>query len=350
MDTARKAMPEWRHTITNGSELILTREQLAFQAVLDSFAEASDIWIVTYHALNRHRDLMAQLRSTGAGTRIVFGTNVPNSHTRTWDNNRESFIKEYKRYLAELHPDNIGSGAEVYLVYDNHAKIIATNKLAYIGSANFTPASANNFECGLLTSNHASIGAAIDNVRRICESGLRFWGSELSTALAIIAGAFERCVENAENLCSICEGAEIFPTHEDGNPWVQVRSIEAQLEIIDEVLATIASAAEWESVKDRLIGEVETHRTQLSGDAIDAFRHFDSHRYRLDYFETHSLEKDDPEEVHAEAETVASDEYEKLLTNVRLAIDSWPDRLRASIRAILAVSNEIDMRETDNRG
>jgi predicted transposase/invertase (TIGR01784 family) len=50
-----------------------------------------------------------------------------------------------------LSPEKIAEKAEVYFCFSNHAKIVMTNNIAYIGSSNFSEESADNFESGFIS-------------------------------------------------------------------------------------------------------------------------------------------------------------------------------------------------------
>lgn len=51
-------------------------------------------------------------------------------------------------YKSKLFPLKIADKAEVYFCFSNHAKIIMTDNIAYVGSSNFSEESADNFELG----------------------------------------------------------------------------------------------------------------------------------------------------------------------------------------------------------
>lgn len=50
-----------------------------------------------------------------------------------------------------MSPEKIAEKAEVYFCFSNHAKIVMTNNIAYIGSSNFSEESADNFESGFIS-------------------------------------------------------------------------------------------------------------------------------------------------------------------------------------------------------
>ena len=48
-------------------------------------------------------------------------------------------------------PEKTAEKAEVYFCFSNHAKIVMTNNIAYIGLSNFSEESADNFESGFIS-------------------------------------------------------------------------------------------------------------------------------------------------------------------------------------------------------
>src|SRR5690606_26605325 len=133
-----------------------------------------------------HEDLLQAIRNAHQANRIVLVTNVPQSHTRDWDDPAR-FMEEQARYFNRLRPEDLGDNVEVYFEYDNHAKIIATNNIAYIGSANFAPASKHNYECGVLVSGQALTRQAFEYVELIASEALRYGGDATSEALVSLA-------------------------------------------------------------------------------------------------------------------------------------------------------------------
>ncbi|MGD9678725.1 MAG: hypothetical protein AB7V16_10330 [Vulcanibacillus sp.] len=50
-----------------------------------------------------------------------------------------------------MRPDSIGEKAKVFFNFDNHGKIIMTNNVVYVGSANYSEESENNIEFGIIS-------------------------------------------------------------------------------------------------------------------------------------------------------------------------------------------------------
>ncbi len=53
-------------------------------------------------------------------------------------------------YVSKLNPENFQNGFVPFFNVHNHAKIIGTEDIVYIGSANFSNESANNIETGVI--------------------------------------------------------------------------------------------------------------------------------------------------------------------------------------------------------
>lgn len=85
-------------------------------------------------------------------------TNIP-SHFDVYCNSisGESMKKNFKNnceiYLLKLDPEKFESKAMSFLNFSSHAKIIGTENIVYIGSANFSNESKNNIESGIIIEN-----------------------------------------------------------------------------------------------------------------------------------------------------------------------------------------------------
>lgn len=53
--------------------------------------------------------------------------------------------------MAKLKPESLGLKTTVFFDFSNHGKIIMTDSIVYVGSANYSEESANNTEFGFLS-------------------------------------------------------------------------------------------------------------------------------------------------------------------------------------------------------
>lgn len=134
------------------AKFIYSKGELGYQEVLEDFKNAEEIIIVTYNISERQNFLIKSLADTPLETKISIFTNIPSR----WENYyRESYRNAARRkidiYLAKLKPNSIGEKVSVFFNFENHGKIIMTNNVVYIGSANYSEESKNNIEFGIIS-------------------------------------------------------------------------------------------------------------------------------------------------------------------------------------------------------
>ena len=146
--------------LANGLKVVLSKDELGYSEVLDSMDDASWVDIVTYNLGDESGELAEKLQSLGdAELRVI--TNVPNRFDRYFGFSerelRRKFRKTFQKYQRMLSQKSSGDPIESFFNPSNHSKIVLTDLAGYIGSANFSEASANSFECGLVITDSAML-------------------------------------------------------------------------------------------------------------------------------------------------------------------------------------------------
>ncbi|MFR3727801.1 phospholipase D-like domain-containing protein [Lacrimispora sp.] len=128
---------------------------LNYREVLDDFPTAKTIRIITYNISKNQRydALLEALKNTDADVELI--TNVPSRMDKYYDTNaghnvRSNARKNINIYISKLNPDNFPGQFTPYFNIYNHAKMIGTENIVYIGSANYSNESASNIETGVL--------------------------------------------------------------------------------------------------------------------------------------------------------------------------------------------------------
>jgi len=123
-------------------ELILSYQENGYQEVLDTFTESDYINIATFNinSFINNSYLIHGLREIDVSTPVTLILNVPEG---------DYYHRRINYILRLLERERFGN-LNVYFNFSNHAKLIMTNKIAYIGSQNFSDASRNNYELGVL--------------------------------------------------------------------------------------------------------------------------------------------------------------------------------------------------------
>lgn len=157
----------------SGGEFVCTKDKDAinYQAVLDDFANAKQVRILTYNISKKsYRNyLIDAIKTLKKDVDVQIITNIP-SRMNFYANsaNGEKYKKNYQdtfiTYLERLNPENFPSNPVVGFNFHNHAKIIGTDNIVYIGSANFSDESKDNIESGVLIRDKNFIKRLYDEV------------------------------------------------------------------------------------------------------------------------------------------------------------------------------------------
>ncbi len=136
---------------TKDAKFVYSKKELGYQEVLDRFEEAYEITIVTYNISERQIDLINALKRVGDYCLINVITNIPSR----WENYYgDTFSEKAKQkinlYMTKLNPEKLGLNSVVFFDFSNHGKIIMTDSIAYVGSANYSEESSNNTEFGFI--------------------------------------------------------------------------------------------------------------------------------------------------------------------------------------------------------
>lgn len=139
------------HIMTD-AKFVYSINELAYQEVLDDFINATTIVILTYNISSKQSVLLEKLKETNKDCKISIITNIP----KRWDiyykeNYRELAHKTINTYMAKLEPNQFGESLSVFFDFKNHGKIIMTNNIVFVGSANFSEESMNNREFGFIS-------------------------------------------------------------------------------------------------------------------------------------------------------------------------------------------------------
>jgi hypothetical protein len=138
--------------VLTDAKFIYSKNELGYQEVIDDFGNAEEIIIITYNISEKHSQLIQKLADTPSETKVSIFTNIPSRwDTYYGEKFRNVAKKKIGVYLSKLRPDSIAEKAKVFFNFDNHGKIIMTNNIVYVGSANYSEESKNNIEFGIIS-------------------------------------------------------------------------------------------------------------------------------------------------------------------------------------------------------
>ncbi|EOT28780.1 hypothetical protein C805_00301 [Eubacterium sp. 14-2] len=138
--------------LTANAKFIYSKNELGYQEVLDNFEKASEITIITYNISEKKNALVSALRKASEHCVINVITNIPSRwETYYGDTFRDRARQKINLYLSKLKPESLGINSTVFFDFSNLGKIIMTDSIVYVGSANYSEESANNTEFGFVS-------------------------------------------------------------------------------------------------------------------------------------------------------------------------------------------------------
>lgn len=150
-------------------EVILGRESMNYQRVLDDFPKAKKVRILTYNISKQHyrNELMNALKKINVEADVKIISNIPSRmptyfSTSAGESMKKSYRNNFSAYLERLNPEKFQSNPEVLFNFTNHAKIIGTENILYVGSANYSDESIDNIESGTIITDKAAIEKIYD--------------------------------------------------------------------------------------------------------------------------------------------------------------------------------------------
>ena len=135
--------------LTASSKFVYSKNELGYQEVLE---KASEITIITYNISEKKNALVSAWKKVGEHCIINVITNIPSRwETYYGDAFRYKARQKINLYLSKLNPESLGINSAVFFDFSNHGKIIMTDSIVYVGSANYSEESANNTEFGFIS-------------------------------------------------------------------------------------------------------------------------------------------------------------------------------------------------------
>lgn len=137
--------------VTDNVKLVMTKDEFGYSEVIGTFDDANFVRIVTYNISKESDVLLRKLETFPEEKDVIIITNIPGRYKKyTSSYARNNAQKAIDKYIERLNPDIYNANVKSYFNFTNHSKIIMSDKMAYIGSANFSDESKHNNECGIL--------------------------------------------------------------------------------------------------------------------------------------------------------------------------------------------------------
>lgn len=257
--------------ITN-SKFVFSKNELGYQEVLDDFDNASEIIIITYNISEKQNALVSALKKAGDHCVINVITNIPSRwDTYYGDVFRSKARQKINLYLSKLNPKELGLDSTVFFDFSNHGKIIMTNSIVYVGSANYSEESANNSEFGFISKDTEFIEFIKSVVLPdIQASAIPYYEYDY-TALLLESNVALSAVYNVKNELH----QEVYRLHDDiDGEWYYYVDFEATLTVktLDKVIQIVDEACKVASdIFDAIdvITEGDEDETMLANDSFE---------------------------------------------------------------------------------
>lgn len=215
--------------VPSNTKFIYTKGELGYAEVLNDFQNASEITIVTYNISEKNNDLLDALKRTNENCKINIITNIPSRWDFYYgDSFRNNARKKITLYLSKLSPEKFAGKANVYFNFSNHGKIIMTNSMIYVGSANYSEESAKNIEFGFISSDENFIDFINSEIINAVESSAIAYYEYDYTALLLEANMILSSIIMMKN--KLYE--EMYRLHDDiDGEWYYYADFEADLSV-----------------------------------------------------------------------------------------------------------------------
>jgi phosphatidylserine/phosphatidylglycerophosphate/cardiolipin synthase-like enzyme len=267
--------------------LVISRGEHGFQAVIDSFPEAKQVTVVTYNVSNRDAGLLDALKTLrkDVTTRIV--TNIPTRFSQYFgDAPRSKARSAIQGYLQRLNPVQFQSQMKAFFQFENHCKLVATDTIAYVGSANFSNESADNIEAGVLIMGTDRVREIVDAIFEEAVAGaIEHTNNEVATAVIQLSAIKVRIDQATMSI------HEVFFTESDPDYQRSIEyfnwdespasreDLDAVVELMDDVQGVLANIEEVDGVSEIVAA--------FNGTPVDAILHLVATDGVIDQFVAH---------------------------------------------------------------
>ena len=311
--------------ITADAKFVYSKNELGYQEVLDNFEMASEITIITYSISEKKNALVSALKKAGEHCVVNIITNIPSRwETYYGDTFRDKARQKINLYLLKLKPESLGIKSTVFFDFSNHGKIIMTDCIVYIGSANYSEESANNTEFGFISRDKEFIDYINSEVLSDVQASAIPYYEYNYTALLVEASVALSAVYNIKN--ELYE--EVYRLHDDvDGEWYYYVEHEATLTVstLDKIAQIVNEACK---VASDIYDAIDTI---TNGDEDETITANDVYEDLLDLCSR--IEKVRSFDTLIELSEFDSEEYINHLLQEEYAMEAYEDNLENCIES-----------------
>ena len=259
-------------------KLHCTHGEHAFRELLEKTSTAQRVVVVTW-SLEQKREsyLWKALKELPETCHLTIITSIPGRWDNYFGGQKEKMKKQLGAYLDNLSPENFECASEVYFCFHNHAKALVVDDLAYVGSANFTEASARNFEAGVLLTEKSEVDELQVFIKRIRNSSLPMLKAgafkEARPLLNLLHWGFEIVRSIREDNGFILSDDQEWIEDPDWSPSKGIRISEKLTAFLNECRVSA------EVLLKKCGGGQEVLSAEFLNEVIEFVRYFDDRRY-----------------------------------------------------------------------
>lgn len=349
-----------KETTINEGTITLSYNNYGYQKVLNDFPSAKEIIIVTFNISKNDTILLEELKKLDESVSVTFITNLPQRHEIYYKSYQrktpaDRALENIKDYFNQLDREQYKCDLTVYFCYENHAKIILTENIAYIGSSNFSDESKNNLEAGIIINNEDDIKGLRDKiVPGILAHSVRYTTSLYTIYTEYATDWLKGCYDFFEHLdMGIFTYGEIGYLNEEkildlNNAFISFEKLSHFTDMMykaEELIDAIIYEDEFaEKIGEnsvnkisRLIGLLKYHVNKLER-LLEELADFDFKDLQMDYAqdmpEYHSGDPDDLNYAFEQAQSRAQEDFEKI-TKRFIGLEGYLERVQKRVPKLL---------------
>lgn len=321
--------------ISDKIDIVFSKDHCAYEEVIQDFNNADFINILTYNISNENNELLDCVKEVEDEINVNIITNIPNRFATYYSHSaRQKARQNINNYMSRLNPDNFKANITTLFNFDNHSKIIMTNNVGYVGSANFSSESSSNFECGVIIRDKQVLKQIHEEIIPfITNESVQYFGSE-ATRVKLLFININSKLEIIHK--SIHQGFYSFGGHRlddfefyDSNNAslspIDLEELESLIYEIEEVLSDLSEEEKYEDI----VINVDTLILEEIGEMIHnwsnlyKFSRFNMQNEMDAYLCEHALLADNENlDFYAQkAFEIASDKKESLVDSLKPDVD-----------------------------
>ncbi|WIV21137.1 phospholipase D-like domain-containing protein [Paenibacillus polygoni] len=249
--------------ITGQIDIVTSKGESNYQEVLNDFDSAEYIFVTTYNISQNREALLNSLKEAATHAEVRIVTNIPNRYENYYgDKVRKKASESINNYTKKLSSNDNEESIGAFFNFQNHSKVILTNNIAYIGSANFSEQSSNNRETGFIIRDRSLVQVVIDNlVPIILDESIRYYGNsfeEKKLVLSLLASRLESAsIKIEEESYTYVGRFEEVKNYNYWDPQLRQESLEDVLGLLEEI-------------EDEIYRTNELYETDEFADLIDS--------------------------------------------------------------------------------